>query len=181
MKRPVMLAALCTFLVVGCSTNPGDTTTPANTSNASTNTVAKSNNSGQTSPVQNAANGTPTQSWSADVPLFPQEVENNTFQLLKFATLAEPKQFRVTGKMRAFEAVGATRLLVDGHPIPQSADGNAVVTIHASEGAPAWGDFHVDYQYPASLSGHMAVVEFYVNSPKDGSPVNKVQVRIQLP
>jgi|GEM_PF-6470389 len=173
MKQLIAALSMGVLLVTGCSTQ---TAAPSDNSTSRTSNTLSTNNS-----IAND-NGTSQSSWSAGVVLYPQEVDNDSFYIQEMATLPIAHRIRISGKMRTFEAVGATRLLVDEKPVLQSSGTNGgVIIIHGSAGAPAWGDFKAQYSYPARLSGHKAIIEFYFNSPKDGSKQDLLQLHVVLP
>jgi hypothetical protein len=178
----VMKAVSCLLVVVssimffGCSPeNAGSTSDAANK------VVSEPSNQSQAGST-NTSGSTTSPVWFEGMNLLVNPSRNDAFQLKSISTLSQPHHFHVVGEMRAFEAVGTGLLAVDGRPLPQgSASVDGIVTIHAAEGAPAWGDFQVDFQYPAELSGHYGVLEFYLNSPKDGSKQSVLEVQLLLP
>ncbi|WP_029420701.1 Gmad2 immunoglobulin-like domain-containing protein [Alicyclobacillus macrosporangiidus] len=107
---------------------------------------------------------------------------NEAYRLVSVSKAAGCDGFVVRGQLRAFQAVGQVEVVDEhGHPISlqnQVAPGRMI--IHASAGAPAWGDFAVPVCYPASLRGTVATLEFYVTSPKDGSRQDAISLKVRL-
>ncbi|MFC4769189.1 Gmad2 immunoglobulin-like domain-containing protein [Effusibacillus consociatus] len=110
-----------------------------------------------------------------------KKLRNDAYEITHIQRLNSGTGFQVKGKLRAFEAVGAVRLLgPDGKGIVQPDTGREEIVIMASEGAPAWGDFTAQVKYPDTLKGKVGTLEFYVHSAKDGSKQNILSVQIEL-
>jgi hypothetical protein len=188
MKRLHVVLFSASLLAVGCAPSAPSrpaTATPA-TQPASPGPTTKDPTSSvkeTPAPPGNRPQGSDAlHDWENGMDLTNRHESNDTYQLTFIKALDEPRHFRVTGKLRAFEAVGAAVLKdPNGQLVPQDAAGNHVVRIQASMGAPAWGDFTADFQYPAVYRGQTVIMEFYVNSPKDGSKQHVLDVSLVLP
>ncbi len=108
--------------------------------------------------------------------------KNEAYRLSTIERIAGKNGFTVRGQLRAFEAVGQLQVTdLHGNPIPQKNQiSPGVVSIHASAGAPAWGDFAVQVTYPPELRGTVATLKFYVISAKDGSKQDMLTIHVKL-
>lgn len=85
-----------------------------------------------------------------------------------------PGLLHVAGRAQVFEASVTLRLRrADGQVITQG-------MVHASQGAPEWGDFAVDILYPPSTQDQPVTLEAFEESPRDGSPQSLVSAPVIL-
>ena len=79
----------------------------------------------------------------------------------------------VTGRARAFEAMLMVDLMVDDVCLARQ-------PVHASKGAPEWGDYSVDLTYTQPTAATNATLRAYTLSAKDGSVRDLVEVPLRL-
>jgi len=80
----------------------------------------------------------------------------------------------VVGKAQVFEAMLAVTLV--------GPDDQVIATgyARASQGAPEWGDFAIDFYYPPPATAQQVTLQAYEPSPKDGSPNSLVETTVVL-
>jgi hypothetical protein len=79
----------------------------------------------------------------------------------------------VAGRARAFEAMLVVELVVDDVSLARQ-------PVHASMGAPEWGDYAADLKFAAPAAAANATLRAYTLSPKDGSVRDLVEVPVRL-
>ncbi|MCF6138676.1 Gmad2 immunoglobulin-like domain-containing protein [Pseudalkalibacillus berkeleyi] len=82
------------------------------------------------------------------------------------------REFLFKGKARVFEASFQYELK-DGENVIESD------FLMASEGAPAWGDFEKTISVPESVSDQL-VLKVFVESAKDGSEINIIEIPLKV-
>lgn len=99
---------------------------------------------------------------------------NNSFQLERVEWSEASGSIFVSGKMRAFEAVGYMRVRDEHNKIlePES-------VIRAREGAPAWSGIKGEIPLNPDYEGRVLYVEFFVKSMNDGSRYDIVRLPIK--
>lgn len=132
----------------------------------------------QQPPVQKPNSGTtitfPGYTGSGSLSLKDRQLSNNAFQIERIDWSESNRSVTLYGKMRAFEAVGQMRVRDEQKQIVEPER-----VIRANEGAPAWSPIQVSFALSPEYRGKMLTVEFYVNSPKDGSKTDILNVEIK--
>lgn len=125
-------------------------------------------------PTSSTAIAFPGYTGSGSLSLKDRKLSNNAFQIERIDWSESNRSVTLYGKMRAFEAVGQMRVRDEQKQIvvPER-------VIRANEGAPAWSPIHVSFVLSPEYRGKTLTVEFYVNSPKDGSKTDILNVEIK--
>ncbi|HEU4963532.1 MAG TPA: Gmad2 immunoglobulin-like domain-containing protein [Bacilli bacterium] len=99
---------------------------------------------------------------------------NNSFQIERIEWSEASGTIYVTGKMRAFEAVGYMRVRDENNMLlePES-------IIRAREGAPAWSGIKGEIPLKKDYEGRVLYVEFFVKSMNDGTRTDILRVPIK--
>lgn len=192
MKKSLILfsAVIAASVVVGCSNNQSaqsNNTPPAakqEPNPPAANSVAQ-NGASNPQQIQNPQNvqmpagDEVIRGWRTPSGKSLAGYKNDAYLLMTISGLQNSNTIELSGKLRAFEGVGQLVLKgPDGKVIPQQQSANGEVMIKATAGAPEWGIFIADIQYPASLKGKEGTIELYTRSAKDGSQQNKLIVKI---
>ncbi|MGB8955636.1 MAG: Gmad2 immunoglobulin-like domain-containing protein [Tumebacillaceae bacterium] len=153
---------------------------PVKSDDAQTNTPqpAPQPQNQQQPPAQQPAGSTvitfPGYTGSGSLSLKDRNLSNNSFQIERIDWSESNKSVTISGKMRAFEAVGSMRVLDEQKQIVEPER-----PVRAAEGAPSWSPIQVSMPLTPEYKGKTLTVEFYVKSAKDGSKTDILKVEIK--
>lgn len=125
-------------------------------------------------PTSSTAISFPGYEGSGSQPLQDLKLSNNSFQIERIDWSESNKSVTLSGKMRAFEAIGYMRVRDEQKQIVEPER-----VVRATEGAPSWSPIQVSFALSPEYKGKTLTVEFYVKSPKDGRKTDILNVAIK--
>lgn len=101
-------------------------------------------------------------------------LQNSAFQIERLDWEAG-RTLYISGKMRAFEAVGNYRVRDENKQLLEPEQ-----VVRAPEGAPAWSPIKAAVPLKPEYKGKTLLIEFFTRSPNDGSRINMITVKVHL-
>lgn len=100
-------------------------------------------------------------------------LQNDAFQLERLDWEAG-RTLYISGKMRAFEAVGNYRVRDENKVLLEPEQ-----VVRAAEGAPAWSPIRAAVPLKPAYKGKTLLIEFFIRSANDGSRTHMITVKVK--